>query len=311
MTKMCWRLHSITVAGSSSNARVTRRWQATFASRPHTDDTADVRYHLEVVDRVPESPAGEPRYRQGDLLAYFVRGDRVIAHLPRYGQLRIGLADGTTEARIVIDAIESYGVLEDLVAVGLSPHLRRRGMFLLHAFAAARAGRTVLLVGDVGAGKTTTGMALLDAGWRLLSNDSPIISTSAEVLSYPGLLAAYPDTFARLKATRHLADNVPPGGGKITVRAETLWPDVWLDRAVPGAVVFPQIESRSDHSLEPLAPPDALRGLLPHAVEQWDRPMIGEHLRVMRLLVERAPAFRLRLGPDVASIPGLLGEVLG
>lgn len=322
ITDLRWNLHSIIVQGSSNSPVVRRRWQAAFASRPPPSakqasseapvELPGVHYRLDVVDRVPEPPAAGSgvQFRQGDLLAYFVHGADVVAHLPRYGQLHIDLPAGTTDGRIVVEALDTYGVFEDVVAVGLSPHLRRRDMFLIHAFAAARNGRAVLLVGGIGTGKTTTGMALLDAGWGLLSNDSPIINADADVLSYPGLLAAYPATFQRFEATEHLAAAVPTDDGKITARAEAIWPNVWVDRAVPGAVVFPQIEPRADHSLEPLTQPEALRGLLPHAVEQWDQPMIGRHLEVLRLLVERAPAFRLRLGADVASIPSLLEQIL-
>jgi hypothetical protein len=212
-------------------------------------------------------------------------------------------------------ALSSYGVFEDLIAIGLSPHLRRRGLFLLHAFAAAlpRSDRAALLVGGIGAGKTTTGMALLNAGWRLLSNDSPIINPSAEVLSYPGQLAAYPETYARFESTTHLASDVASETErrKITVAAENIWPDVWCNRANASAIFFPQIEARSAHAVERLSRPEALRRLLPHAVEQWDKAMIAEHLNVLRHLVESTNAYVLRLGPEVASIPVLLASTLG
>ncbi|HKZ78735.1 MAG TPA: hypothetical protein VJ124_10565, partial [Pyrinomonadaceae bacterium] len=169
-----------------------------------------------------------------------------------------------------------------------------------------------LLVGSIGSGKTTTGMALLDAGWKLLSNDSPIVTASAEILSYPGLLAAYPDTFARFETTVSLLHTIPESEGrkKLTVAAESIWPDVWIERAPARAIFFPQVELRADHAVEPISPPEALRRLLPHAVEQWDREMIPEHLRVLRLLVASAPAYMLRLGPDVNVIPVLLADVL-
>lgn len=166
----------------------------------------------------------------------------------------------------------------------------------------------MLLVGAIGTGKTTTGMALLNAGWRLLANDAPLIDTSGHILSYPGLLAAYPDTFARFPATAHLAqaDTEQAEQCKITVPAEAIWPNVWTEQAVPAVICFPQVEPRADHALEPLRPPEALRRLLPHAIERWDEAMIPAHLRVLRGLVEAAPAYRLRLGPDVLTIPELL-----
>jgi len=185
-------------------------------------------------------------------------------------------------------------------------------MFLIHAFAAAYEGQAVLLVGGVGAGKTTTGMSLLNAGWQLLSNDSPILNEDGEVLSYPGVLAAFGDTFGRFPATKHLEEQVPEkkGRAKITVEAETVWPGIWLDSAPARAIFFPQIEERIDHQVERMAAPEALRRLLPHAVEQWDREMIGRHLLLLKNLVEKTPANLLRLGPDVLEIPRVLAEVM-
>ena len=92
--------------------------------------------------------------------------------------------------------------------------------------------------------------------------------------------------------------------------ADRIWPDMWIDRAPAAAILFPQIESRADHAVEPIRPPEALGRLLPHAVEQWDREMIPEHLRILRHLVESAPAYVLRLGPDVNVIPALLAAAL-
>jgi hypothetical protein len=236
----------------------------------------------------------------------------VVVHFPRYGRLELDLEKGRTNGRIVAAALNTYGVLEDIIAIGLSPHLRRNDMFLIHAFAAAYEGRAALLVGGVGAGKTTTGMALLNAGWRLLSNDSPILNDEGMVLSYPGVLAAYGDTFGRFAATEDLATAEPEkkGRAKITVEAEAVWPGVWLDAAPAKAIFFPQIEDRSNHAVERISAPDALRRLLPHAVEQWDRDMIGRHLLLLRNLVEKTPAYVLRLGPDVLGIPDVLAGVL-
>ncbi len=323
---MRWAFHSLIVEGTTNDGVLRDRWQASFASlsEDRTNAEPDLSFALTLVPSVPSVPARTPQFRQAELLEYYLEGDVVIVHFPRFGQLRLDLARGTTEGRIVPGVLTAYGVFEDLVAIGLSPHLRRRGLFLIHAFAAAapppspslRAGRGpgggVLLVGGIGSGKTTTGMALLDAGWKLLSNDSPIVSASADILSYPGLLAAYPDTFTRFEATASLSRSMPETGDrkKLTLAAESIWPDVWIERAPARAIFFLQIESRANHAVELSDPPEALRRLLPHAVEQWDREMIPEHLRVLRLLVESTPAFVLRLGPDVNVIPALLADVL-
>lgn len=309
---MRWQLHGTTVAGKTNDADLGKRWRATFASLPRGQGDAQLTIVLETVDTAPPAPAGEPQYRQGDLLHYYVEDSEVIAHFPRYGQLRIDVQSGRSEGYLARAALENYGVLEDLIAIALSPHLRRRGKFLLHAFAAAKNGRALLLVGDVGAGKTTTGMALLEAGWKLLSNDSPIVDKSGDILSYPGLLAAYPDTMQRFRATRRLVsgESEVTKNKKITVAAEALWPGVWSSRAKPAAICFPQIDAGSEHRLQPLSPSETLRRLLPHAVERWDKEMIPTHLAVLRRLAEATQGYLLRLGPDITTLPSLLKQLL-
>jgi hypothetical protein len=337
---MKYDFHGAIVETRSPDAAVAARWGATFASRPTAAGPADIRFTLELAEETPPAPAREPDFRQGDLLEYYVDGAAVTARFPRFGWLRLNLNTGEVGGRIRPAALTTQGVFEDVAAIGISPLLRRRGMFLLHAFAAARRApqghtiygaarasspptaaqsdtsgeQAVLLVGEIGAGKTTTGLALLHAGWKLLSNDSPIVKDEGgvQVLAYPGLLSAYPETLARFPELRALMPETTAGERRKTLfAAESVYPGVWIDRARAGALVFPQIEARAEHALEPLAAPEALRRLLPNAVEQWDREMIPAHLALLRKLVEATPAFRLRLGPEVEAIPAVLASALG
>ena len=134
---MIWNFHNLIIEGATDDPTLRDHWQASFASRPIVSVQPDIRCVLNIVSEVPPAPPGWPQFRQGDLLQYFLNGDIAIAHFPRYGQLRLDLSKGTTEGQIVSLALHTYGVIEDLIAIGLSPHLRRRGMFLIHAFAAA------------------------------------------------------------------------------------------------------------------------------------------------------------------------------
>jgi hypothetical protein len=312
-----WQLHQHIVQGRWSAAAIGDRWLATFASlreAPAAGPALD--FELELVETAPPVPARAPDFEQGELLAYYLDGPEVIAHFPRYGQLCLNLAESTTRGSITAAALSAYGVFEDLLAIGLSPHLRRRGMFLLHAFAARPqepGSRAVLLVGDIGAGKTTTGLALLHAGWQLLSNDSPILArttTSAlEVLAYPGLLSAYPDTLARFPELARI-NQTPDKRTKTLFAAEDVYGNVWAERAAPGALVFPQIGSHVEPGLERLAPPEALLLILPHSIEQWDRPVIPAHLALLTQLVQTIPAYRLRLAPGTESLPALLESAI-
>lgn len=310
---MLWSMHGVVVEGITRDALLAESWRKSFSSLPAARANPALRIRLEITDRVPETPSDPPPFRLGDLLAYYLEENLVTAHFYHFGQLRIDLEFGTTSGVIVPQTLNTPGLLEDIIAIGLSPHLRRQELYLVHAFAASYREKAALLVGDIGAGKTTTGMALLASGWKLLSNDSPLVSATAEILSYPGLLAAYPDSLERFSATAHLAAGLPERGRRIkmAVQAESIWPEIWCDRARAGAIIFPQIEARGDHMIERLERPETLRRLLPHTLEQWDRDSMPDHLSAMNTLVKAVPGFVLRLGPDVSSIPGLLLLTMG
>ncbi|MEV4923675.1 lactate/malate family dehydrogenase [Streptomyces roseoverticillatus] len=66
------------------------------------------------------------------------------------------------------------------------------GWSILHASAVVRDGRTVLTLGDKGAGKTTTALLLARAGWQLLANDRVFIrreDNRLRVLPWPSAAA--------------------------------------------------------------------------------------------------------------------------
>ncbi len=335
---MRWDFHGLIVEGLWEDEAIGERWLATFASRPRLDSRPDLSFRLALGAEAPPAPLAPPDFQQGELLAYYANGSQVTAYFPRFGQLQLDLSCGATTGVITPSALAAYGVFEDLIAIGLSPHFRRRGRFLIHAFAATppalprpkgpnlplrtherghRTGVAVLLVGDIGAGKTTTGLALLHAGWKLLSNDSPILTQTQplnsnsrpalRVHAYPGLLSAYPDTLVRFP---ELAGFAPPAGTreKTLFAAESAYPDVWADSAPPAGIFFPQVESRADHALERLPAPEALRLILPHAIEQWDREMIPAHLALLNQLVQAVPAYRLYLGSDMDTIPAVIAS---
>jgi len=306
-------LHGLALNMASSDALIRERIAETFASLPpaqNTERDPDICFQLDLCQDIPPAPPGAPAYAERDLIHYYINPPVVTAHFPRYGQLRINLERATIEGEIVPAAITTYGVLEDLVAIGLSPLLRRRGKFLIHAFAAAKDGRAALFVGSIGAGKTTTGIALVRAGWRLLSNDSPLIDAeTTEILSYPSLLSAYPETLQRFPELRALGESVTEHR-KVTFAAESVYRNVWTESAAPGVILLPRVETIAEHRVERLSTPEALRLLLPHAIERWDTEMIPQHLALLNRVVAQTPAYQLFLAPNTDTLPELVSRLL-
>lgn len=80
--------------------------------------------------------------------------------------------------------------------------LNRRGLFLLHASAIDIDGRTLALMGDKMAGKSTTAAAFIRAGFPLITDDLVAVDLHSEAA--PRIMPA----FAQLKLTDEAAANV-------------------------------------------------------------------------------------------------------
>ena len=113
----------------------------------------------------------------------------------------------------------------------------RRGHALLHASAVSWEGRTAVLAGPPGAGKSTSALHLVEAGYRCLSNDRVLARPMAEmveVLGYPKQPRVNPGTLLghpRLSALLEPGDRAELGA----MAARALWElerksDVDLDR---------------------------------------------------------------------------------
>ncbi|MCB8962367.1 MAG: hypothetical protein H6651_18795 [Ardenticatenales bacterium] len=303
---MIWDFHGLLIAGESNDERLLAHWAESYASLPNTTGQPELVVSLDIAATLPPPPARTPAFQADGFLAYYLDGPNVIANLPGFAYLEIELATGRSHAHCTEAVLTTYGILDDLIAIALSPHLRRRGWYPVHAFAAAWQGQGILLVGDQGAGKTTTGLALLTAGWQLLANDAPLLHPGG-ILSYPGQLAAWPRTWRQFPETAALAGMADVSeAAKISVAPDAIRPDIWLAEAPLAAILFPQIEKRPDHTLEPLGPAETLRRLLPHTLENWDPALIPAHLRFLRQLAEQTPGYLLHLGQDLAAIAPLL-----
>jgi HprK-related kinase B len=96
----------------------------------------------------------------------------------------------------------------------------RRGHVLLHASAVSRKGRTAVLAGPPGAGKSTSALHLVEAGFHCLSNDRVMakpMPDMVEVLGYPkqprvnpGTLIGHPRLSALLEPAERSALSALP-----------------------------------------------------------------------------------------------------
>jgi hypothetical protein len=315
---MLYALHGIPILFQSSDPPLVKRWQrqwASFAVDKLPSAAAPIAIHLSITPLPP--PPDIPPVSASPLVAYYRQGDHLVVYGPRWGRCDVDLAGQRLTGYLTEACLAGHGVFEDVIMMALAPLLRRRGFYTLHAFAAAHDRQAVLLVGDIGAGKTTTGLALLMAGYRLCANDSPLLHAGADgsvrVMAYPGLISLYPQSLRWFPALQERLAVIPSGqkDGKIAFALEEVWPEAWAYEAQPGAVFFPRVVAGLTASvLRPLDRFQALRRLATNAIEQWDTTSIPGHLQLLRRLVETCPTYELALAPDVERLPALITAAL-
>jgi HprK-related kinase B len=202
-----------------------------------------------------------------------VAGGRLI--LKRATGVLMGLWPGGAFAAGDILANLNQGI--NLVNSCYATVVLRRGHVLLHASAVSRDQRTAVLAGPPGAGKSTSALHLVEAGFHCLSNDRVLakpMPDMVEALGYPKQPRVNPGTLLghpRLSALLEPADRAALGA----LPARDLW----------------ELERKSDVDLDRIYGPGTvdLRGRMEALVLlKWRRD--GLELDVRRLSVDEALA---------------------
>lgn len=307
-------LHGLPITFESTAAPLRRRFEAVYGHLPRRHSAPDgiyINWRMYPKPLAPLPPPDMPELSAGRLVSYYGGPNRVAIRMPKYGLVSVNLEQGRLSGQVTSNCLTVYGAFEDVLMISLAPLYRRRGWFPLHAFAAVSpTGHAALITGARGAGKTTTGLALLDAGWKLLSNDSPLLrlhDERVEVLAYPGRLSAFDDSLARFERLKRFRGAGDTAAEKREFGAEEAFGQVWAHTGPAGGVFFPEIVPGLDRSeLTPVKSTQAVLQLLPQAIEGWDKSAVARHLHLLSRLVAQARCYRLRLAPDVQALPALI-----
>lgn len=202
--------------------------------------------------------------------------------------------------------------------------LKRHGLVHCHAAAVAAPHGTVLIIGDGGAGKSTSTLSLLIAGYRFLADDELFLQVGGQQVytrAAERVVHCTDETLRLLPGLPDAADlPLVQRGKRKKRRLEIPLPGIASaidSRTAPPVrlVIFPRVVPEQRTRLEPVGSSDALRRLVLHRPKEhpavWaDAPSLEKQFSTVATLATSAVAYDLVLGADVARVPALIDAVL-
>jgi hypothetical protein len=196
--------------------------------------------------------------------------------------------------------------------------LRLRGTVSLHASAVAAAGRAFALVGDPGAGKSTTAAAFAARRYPLLADDvTPLAERDGGFDAIPGYprLRLWPSAVDSLSSFTTAVPPLPAGwqGQRFHLDAST-GGFTFQTQPVPlGAIyVLDERIDVPDAMIEPIEGREVLLTLVRHsfAGRLLTRAMRARDLDVLGRVADSTPVRRVRPSSDPRRLPSLCDAIL-
>jgi hypothetical protein len=190
--------------------------------------------------------------------------------------------------------------------------LRQRGSTALHASSISMHGRAIAIVGEAGAGKSTTAAALALRGWPVLCEDVCALAQTAghyEVLPAYPRVCLWPDSVDFLYASRDALPLIVQGWEKRFLALDGNRA-VFASSGLPLAAVF-LLAARSDDSsaprIEPVSQREALLQLVQNTYMNWylDRHQRAGEFDVLTRLISSVECFRVVPSADPARLSAL------
>jgi HPr serine kinase-like protein len=201
-------------------------------------------------------------------------------------------------------------------AFGLLKLLRPLGLYSLHAAGVVSPhGAGLLLVGASGCGKSTLALGLVRQGWGYLSDDAVLLRRQAAAVEAYALRKPFyvNANVAARYADLPLGEEVPDTTGerRRRVHIAQAFPGQAVSTSRPQVVLFPRIVPQPHSTLQPLERLSAFRDLLAQSGPQlFDRRTMGQHLDVLKGLVQQTATYTLWAGRDLYQQPGRLLHLL-
>jgi hypothetical protein len=191
--------------------------------------------------------------------------------------------------------------------------IRAYGHFCLHAATVAKGERGAMLIGPSGSGKTTTALALLRGGFEILTDEFSVLNANPEPVQLTGFKRALevvggaPATLAELEQTLGAGR-----AGKTRFRPPNEMNPANGRWVHPAAMFFLQLRpGQSRHQVKPVRREEAFVRVTNQVLDPTNVFRRDEQAQALIRLVEACPAYELTLGNHLASLPELVGNVVG
>ncbi|HMA76008.1 MAG TPA: hypothetical protein VKO43_01745 [Candidatus Krumholzibacteriaceae bacterium] len=187
--------------------------------------------------------------------------------------------------------------------------LRNEGVYYIHAGCVTKGGKSVLLCGGSGGGKSTLTYALSLSGFSYMSDDAVFIENnggSIELFSFPERLKLSARSCSFFPGFEKYTDIA----GKAEIPVEETEIESIAVRGNPHALVFPEISNAPESRLLDFSKDEAFLRLIRQSISLTCNDGIEEHLDLLKGLTEKSLCRRLEFGRDFSRLPGLFSDGL-
>ncbi|MBI2375926.1 MAG: hypothetical protein HYV07_18175 [Deltaproteobacteria bacterium] len=295
---------------------------AIFDRLPPSDAPTDLLIEVaEAPDRseVDALIASNPPVRHGSVRGYFqgpVQADSSVVARVTDGDSILEVGSNRILVRLSTQSLtDGYTFRSTTVFFAVVLAVRRLGWFHHHAASIVSArGSGVLVLGEGGAGKTTTTLACLERGFAYGSDDACFVTQDLDVVPAPSLFHVGERTaraFPRVGAL--LGPAYRANNDKRSLDPRRAFPGRERERlAPPRLLVVPRLDADAITKLEPWSMAETLGALLTSAafVVVDGMPYASEQLEVERRLATSAKGFELSLGADALADPAIVPRLI-
>lgn len=179
------------------------------------------------------------------------------------------------------------------------------GLAFAHAAVVGTEGGGVLLAGRGGAGKSTTAMVCVDAGWEYVSDDYCVLDPTGQPTAHAiyGTAKLSPAALARMPRLEDVA-RYQRDDSKVVLDLGASLPAQLADSLPLRAVVIPTV-SETTGRLHRLSDAAGARAIVPSTLFQLPGARQSS-LAAIAAILRRVPVFGLEVGPNFDAIPAAL-----